>query len=84
MAWQPKPDGREHLDVPFRYSELQTALEWGMTPTQFDDLKDDDKAEMLAYGWAKNRMDAFRYEESERLAELKSKKNSAAAQRARR
>lgn len=83
LVWQPKPDGREHLDVPFRYTELQTAQEWGMTPTEFDDLKDDDKAEMLAYGWAKNKLDAFRYEESERIAESKAKK-SASAQRGRR
>lgn len=54
-----------------------------MTPTEFDDLKDDDKAEMLAYGWAKNKLDAFRYEESERIAESKAKK-SASAQRGRR
>ena len=49
-------------------------MEWGVTPWKFDGLMGGEKAEMMAYCWAKNKYDAFRHEESERLAPLKAAK----------
>lgn len=49
-----------------RFEAVETAHEWGLTPAQFDALPEEERAEMIAYCRAVNRMAAFERQEAER------------------
>jgi hypothetical protein len=51
--------------MPWRYEELKTAKEWGLCPQAFDGLPDEEKAEMLAFEWAKGLLEAYTYSKIE-------------------
>ena len=47
---------------------MQTAMEWGVAPMQFDSRTSDEKAEMIAMCQAKSLVEAWHYEASEKSA----------------
>lgn len=71
--WKPKPVKYRAPSVCQRYSELETAMEWGMSPGRFDCLEKEEKAEMIAFVWVKRTLEHYHMEQSERVAEAESK-----------
>lgn len=58
----------------WRYTELDTAFEWGMRPGAFDELNSDERGEMVAYIWTKRALDSWHYEQAEKQAQSKAAK----------
>lgn len=49
-----------------RFEAVETAHEWGLTPAQFDARPVEERAEMIAYCRAVNRLAAWERQEAER------------------
>lgn len=50
--------------IGLRYRELNTAMEWGLTPGQFDKLDDNERAEMLAFCMVQKAVEAYHIDNS--------------------
>jgi hypothetical protein len=46
-----------------------------MKPQEFDALMDEDKAEMIAFGWAKNMLEAWAYSKAEAKSRATSRRH---------
>lgn len=53
-----------------RFLEMQAARAWGLTPAQWDNLDNLDRAEMMALRRAEAIMEGYEHEEAERKAAL--------------
>lgn len=52
-----------------RYRELDTAMEWGLIPSTWDKLEDNDRAEMLAFVSVKRAIEGYHIEKNTPEAE---------------
>ena len=59
----PKP-GKKAPKFCWRYMQLEVAKEWGLTPSQWDNVDIDGRAEMLAFNHVQNLHKVFLHEES--------------------
>lgn len=70
-SFRPKDRGYRSPSTSWRYTELATALEWGLTPAQFSEQEEEDKAEMVAFLSVKGLLESWHYEMSEKQSKLK-------------
>ncbi len=59
-----KPAKYKLPTIGLRYRELSTAMEWGLTPSQFDKLDDNERAEMVAFSMVRKAVESYHYEKA--------------------
>ena len=60
----PKRAGKKTPQFSWRYVQLETAKDWGVTPDAFDKLEWDVRGEMMAFDHVQRLHEAYQYEEA--------------------
>lgn len=71
--WVPKPAKYRLPTMTWRFLELETAKEWGMSPWKYDELDGREKAEMMAFVWASRKVENYHADMATAVAERESK-----------
>ncbi len=60
----PKRKGKKAPKFSWRYMQLETAMDWGKTPDEFDNLEVETRAEMMAFTHVQRLHEAYIVEEA--------------------